>query len=101
MNVLKDLFNSPLTESNLFPESFDKIAYFPEVQPLWADIEEIQAVVSEAIAPKKMGRVKFRGTRWRALSNRPYPLLEGTFVQVIGRHRTSILIVEPITQSVV
>jgi hypothetical protein len=101
MNVLKALFNSSFTESSLFPESFEESSYFPEIEPLWINIQEVQAIVTQTIAPQVIGRVKFRGTRWRALSDRPYALPEGTLVQVIGRHRTSILIVQPVNPSVV
>lgn len=101
MNVLTALFNSSLTEPNFFPESLPDITDFADIKPLWANIPEIQAVVTQTIAPQVLGRVKFRGTRWRALSDRTYPLVEGTIVQVIGRHRSNILIVEPIQEAVI
>jgi membrane-bound ClpP family serine protease len=96
MNVLKALFNSSLTESDVVSESFSDVMEFSDIKPLWANITEIQAVVTQTIAPQVLGRVKFRGTRWRALSDRAYPIAEGTVVRVIGRQRSNILVVEPV-----
>ena len=96
MNVLKAVFDSPLTQSKFLPDSFTDMTEFSEIKPLWANVTEIQATVTQTIAPKVLGRVKFRGTRWRALSDRGYPLTEGTVVRVIGRQRSNILIVEPV-----
>lgn len=100
MNVFKILFNSSLTEPDFRSESLiDEISPFSEIQALWTNFADVQATVSQAIAPQMLGRVKFRGTWWRALSDRPDCLPEGTLVKVIGRHRTNILIVTPIVQT--
>lgn len=99
MNVLKTLFNTTAPKSNFVAESLVEMSQFPDIQPLWANLTEIQATVTQTIAPQVLGRVKFRGTRWRAVSDRPYPLAEGTVVQVVGRHRTNILIVQPVNPS--
>ena len=98
MTVWNALLNNTMTESPVPAEALTDGWPWPDMQPLWANVTEIQAVVTETIAPQLLGRVKFQGTRWRALSDRPYPLTAGTVVQVIGRQRSNILVVEPVEQ---
>ncbi|MDB9528455.1 NfeD family protein [Oscillatoria sp. CS-180] len=95
MNVFKALLDTPNADLVGFEPSVDDKFQISEVQPLWTDIAEIEAVVTQAIAPDGMGRVKFHGTRWRALTERSYTLPAGTSVHVIGRHGSNILVVEP------
>ncbi|MEM9003845.1 MAG: NfeD family protein [Cyanobacteria bacterium P01_F01_bin.86] len=96
MNLLKALFSTPITEADLCEQSDVEMHTFPDVEPLWQDFDKNQAVVTETISPNMLGRVKFQGTWWRAGSDLAFTLEAGTTVQVIGRHRCSILIVEPI-----
>jgi membrane protein implicated in regulation of membrane protease activity len=79
----------------------DDLAPWSDTPMPVAAMADTQAIVSQTIAPRTLGRVQFRGTRWRALSYLPVPILAGTVVNVIGRQRTSILIVEPIQPSIV
>lgn len=95
MNLIQALLGASSPDSTTSNSSPDDVPKMLEIQPLWADLAEIEAVVTQAIAPHEMGHVKFRGTRWRALADFSQTLPEGTHVQVIGRHRSNILIVEP------
>ncbi|NER79722.1 MAG: hypothetical protein F6K42_09085 [Leptolyngbya sp. SIO1D8] len=98
MDLLNTFLSVPNTESNSESDFFDgsltEVAEMADVEPLWKNIEETEAIVIEAISPETLGRVKFQGTRWRAWSDRP--LTVGTEVRVIGRQRSNILIVEPV-----
>jgi hypothetical protein len=97
MNVLKALFNTSLSEAPLWSAPSTDLPGWPAVEPLWQPVSEASAIVTETIAPQTLGRVKFQGTRWRAYSDRPWPLEAGTAVRVIGRHRSNILIVQPLS----
>lgn len=101
MNVIQALLDASTNHLKTPENSPSDVSQMVEIQPLWADLADIEAVVTQAIAPHNMGRVKFRGTRWRALSDLGHTLPAGTHVQVIGRHRTSILIVEPMDENAV
>ena len=97
MNLLKTLFSTPVNDTDLYEESVMAMRDFPaDIEPLWKDFERNQAQVTETITPNTLGRVKFQGTWWRALSDRPLTLEVGTIVRVIGRQRCNILIVEPL-----
>lgn len=94
MNLLKALLETTTIESAT--RTSDKTpSTTPKMKPLWTSFAENKAIVTEAIAPNTIGHIKFRGTRWRACSDRPLPLKQGMAVRVIGRQRCNILVVEP------
>lgn len=96
MNLLKALFSTPITEPSFYEQPGTEGEEFAGIEPLWTNCDQNQAKVTEPIQPDALGRVKFQGTWWRALCDRPLTLEAGTIVRVVGRQRCSILIVEPI-----
>lgn len=97
MTIFQDLIDAWSTTTALPSEPLmGDLAPWSDISVPTTTIADIQAIVLQTIAPQALGRVQFRGTRWRALSHLLAPIEEGTVVKVIGRQRTSILIVEPI-----
>ncbi len=100
MNLLKTLFTVSLTEPDDSTASSLTLPGTLAIEPLWTTLRENRAVVTDTIAADHLGKVKFQGTWWRAMSDRGLTLEPETAVRVIGRQRTNILIVEPLTMPV-
>lgn len=95
MNLLKTLFST--AEVDILSSSLKEATLISEEDQLGEDAEADRAVVTRRISPDSLGRVKFQGTWWRAGSDRALILETGTLVRVVGRQRSNILIVEPIS----
>ncbi|MEB3268038.1 MAG: NfeD family protein [Leptolyngbya sp.] len=94
MNLLKALF--PITEdpSHFFDNTLPFFSgHWPE---LTTPSPILLAQVDDPIAPGQLGHVKFQGSRWRACHQGRMVLVTGQQVQVVGRQRSNILVVEPI-----
>jgi membrane-bound ClpP family serine protease len=93
MNVLKVLFGAEEEENaffeNTYPLTDDLFGFSNSFQENALDPI---ALVCEPIHPGRLGRVKFRGVRWRACSDRPEVIPEGLTVRVVGR-RSNVLVV--------
>jgi hypothetical protein len=100
MNVLKAIFNSSTEETDFFATTHPLANTFWNADhgepPLPSDT---LAVVKTEITPGQLGRVTFRGVRWRACCDRAFSIPLETQVRVLGR-RANILVVEPMGRAV-
>ncbi|MBF2035040.1 MAG: NfeD family protein [Leptolyngbyaceae cyanobacterium T60_A2020_046] len=93
MNLLKALFQGDVADAQFFENTLPLLSSLVDFDEAHVD-RLLLAVVTEPIAPGQLGRVKFQGTRWRARCDRQ-PIAVGTTVRIIGRERSTILVVEP------
>ena len=88
----------------LFPANEDSYRFFENTLPFFSVFwlepagpgKQPIAKVDDPIHPGQLGHVKFQGSRWRACHQGRMVLAIGQQVQVVGRQRSNILVVEPI-----
>ncbi len=100
MNLLKALFGEDTSEVPYFENTLPLMgALFNEDDADFTNPSAVFAIAAEAILPGKLGHVKFQGSRWRAYCQSATQIPAAATVRVIGRYRSTILLVEPAAPS--